>query len=385
MMAGPPGCVMIVAGEASGDHHGANLVRALRRRDPSLVFVGIGGEALREAGVRVRVDARTLAVVGITEVFVKLPGLLRGMSTAKGLLRDLRPDLLVLIDFPDFNLHLAKTARRLGIPVLYYISPQVWAWRSGRVRTVGRRTDLVATILPFEDRFYRRHGVPAVFVGHPLLDDPDLPLAPVAPAEGPTVGLLPGSRDREIARHLPLMLEAAHQLVAVRPREGLRFLVSVAGAVDPAHVASIVAAHPGPARFGTVPGGARRVFSRCALVVAVSGTVTLEAAIAGVPAVIIYRVSPLSYWLGRLLIRVRHISLANLIFGRPLLPELIQDAATPEAIAETAGRMLDAPDQLNGLRQRLRGIRHLLGGPGASDRVARIARSMIRRADGGQP
>ena len=384
-------CVMIVAGEASGDYHGARLVRAMQTRDPDLFFCGIGGDGLRNAGVRIMVDAHDLSVVGITEVFAKLPNLLRGMGRAKGLLRSLRPDLLILIDFPDFNLHLAAAAKRLGVPVLYYISPQIWAWRPGRVRKIGRRVDHMAVILPFEEKFYRRHGIPATFVGHPLLDTGEGQrdkgtkgqrdgIEPSAEKGGLTIGLLPGSRDREVARHLPLMLAAAEEIRASRPDAD--FFVSLAPSVKAAHVAAIMAGGNG---FSPrlVPGGASEAFRRCDLVIAVSGTVTLEAALHGIPMVILYRVSPLSYWLGRCMIRVEHISLVNLISGRAVVPELIQGQATPGNIAEAVLGFIDHPHRFHRLKNELANIRHRIAsaggaGAGAADRVARIAADMLR-------
>ncbi len=388
---------MIVAGEASGDYHGARLVRAIQALDPTLFFCGIGGDGLRNAGVRIVVDAHDLSVVGITEVFAKLPDLLRGMGRAKALLRSLRPDLLILIDFPDFNLHLAATAKRLGVPVLYYISPQIWAWRPGRVKTIGRRVDHMAVILPFEEKFYRRHGIPATYVGHPLLDHRPLPPAPSPEKRGGDhahsfplgeggpggggrirIGLLPGSRDREVARHLPLMLAAADEILASRP--DVDFCVSLAPSVRAAHVRAIMADHDGPSPR-LAPGGAVEAFRQCDLVIAVSGTVTLEAALHGIPMVILYRVSPLSYWLGRSMIRVKHISLVNLISGRAVVPELIQRQATPRRIADATLALIDHPQRFHRLKNELANIRHRIasaGGTGAADRVARIAVDMLR-------
>jgi lipid-A-disaccharide synthase len=188
-------CVAIIAGEASGDLHGAKLVKAMQKMHPALFFCGIGGSALKQAGVRILVDASELTVVGITEVFSKIPGVLKGIKAVKNLLKGLRPDLLILVDFPEFNLHVAGTAKKLGIPVLYYISPQIWAWRRGRVKRIGRLVNHMAVILPFEEQFYKEHNVPVTFVGHPLLED-DLPAAGQRlknpGEENPVIGLVPG-------------------------------------------------------------------------------------------------------------------------------------------------------------------------------------------------
>jgi len=208
-------CIMIVAGETSGDIHGAKLVSALRKRNNKLFFCGIGGGALGEVGVKLLMDASEIAVVGITEVFSKIPNILKGMRVAKKTLKTLRPDLLILIDFPDFNLHLASYAKKLGIPVLYYISPQIWAWRPGRVKRIRKLVDHLAVILPFEEDFFRGHAIPVTFVGHPLLDTPTSPQNKALnrlTQDHPVIGFLPGSRDGEIAKHLPIMIHAARNL-----------------------------------------------------------------------------------------------------------------------------------------------------------------------------
>jgi len=366
--------VMIVAGEASADLHAARLLEALQRRQPALRCFGIGGPALRAVGADIRIDAARLAVVGITEVAAKAGALWRSLRAARSWLARRRPDLLVLIDFPDFNLMVAKTAKRLGIPVLYYVSPQIWAWRAGRIRTIAARVDHMAVILPFEADFYRRRGVPVTFVGHPLLDDAPAPRPEPA---APVVGLLPGSRDREVERLLPVMLAAAARL---RPRfPAVRWRVSVAPTVDPALVAGLLAPYGGAA-FETVAGGAGPVLAASTLVVAASGTVTLEAAIAGTPAVIVYKVSPLSYRLGRALIRVPYIGLANLIAGAPVQPELIQDDANPTAVARVVGELLADPGRRARMRDALAAVRRRLGAPGAAERSADVALELMATA-----
>lgn len=371
----PQRCVMVIAGEASGDLHGAALVSAMRQRDPGLFFCGIGGDRLRTAGVRVAVDAASLAVVGITEVVSKMPALFRGLRAAKQMLRTLRPDLLILIDFPDFNLHVAGVAKKLGIPVLYYISPQIWAWRQGRVRKIGTLVDHMAVILPFEAAFYQQHRIPVTFVGHPLLDRAPCSVHRGKTAgRGPVIGLLPGSRNREVARLLPPLLAAARLLRARRP--DLRFVLSQAPSVDPDRLQRLLASFA-DLDIKPDPRPVAEIFQQVDLVLAASGTVTLEAAIAGVPAVIVYRVSALSYWMGRALIRVRHIGLANLIAGRTVVPELIQAQASAPRIADTAAAILADPEGLDRLRRDLAEVRDLLGGPGASQRVAGIAMDMM--------
>ena len=394
--------IFIIAGEASGDLHGANLVKALKGKKQNIIFSGIGGKFMQDAGVEIVVDAATLSVVGITEVFSKLPGILSGMAAAKSFLKNSRPDLLILIDFPDFNLRIAAVAKKWHIPVLYYISPQIWAWRSGRVTKIGRLVDHIAVILPFEASFYRKHHIPVTFVGHPLLDeihenrscehpstveDAHPPLSgsvieervsfPAPPSSTHTpviIGLLPGSRESEIFRLLPVMLLAARILSG---KMDIRFVVSVAPGAPLEAIRAICAPFQDDLHLEIDPNGVSSVFTKTHLVVAASGTVTLEAAIVGMPVIIIYKVSPLSYQLGRALIKVKHIGLVNLIAEREIVPELIQDRASPELIAETVLRLLETPAALDAMRHAFGNVRYRLGGPGASSRVADIAINML--------
>lgn len=370
-------CIMIIAGEASGDIHGSNLVRAMHEKNKALFFCGIGGQALKHAGVRVLIDAEELAVVGISEVFLKLPAIFRGLTAAKQILKGLRPDLLILIDYPDFNLRVAATAKKLGIPVLYYISPQVWAWRSSRVNKIEKIVNRMAVILPFEEEFYKKHNVPVTFVGHPLLDHNSAAhiIGDRKDVESHVVGLLPGSRDGEVSRHLPVMLEAA--FIITKRIEKIKFIISVAHSVKRKQIEEIIKKHNGTADFELVTESVAEVCSQCSLVIAASGTVTLEVAITGAPMIIIYKVSPLSYWLGKIMISVKNIGLVNLIAGREIVPELLQSKACPENLADTAVTMLNDSPGLERLSNELHGIRDLLGGPGASERVADIALSML--------
>jgi len=371
-------CIMIIAGEASGDIHGSNLVRAMHEKNKALFFCGIGGQALKHAGVRVLVDAEELAVVGISEVFLKLPAIFRGLSAAKQILKGLRPDLLILIDYPDFNFRVAAIAKKLGIPVLYYISPQVWAWRSRRVNKIKKLINRMAVILPFEEEFYRRHNVPVTFVGHPLLDHNSAAhiIGNRKDVELRVVGLLPGSRDGEVSRHLPVMLDAAS--IITKRIEKIKFIISVAPSVKRKQIEEIIKKHNGTADLELVTESVAEVCSQCSLVIAASGTVTLEVAITGTPMIIIYKVSPLSYWLGKIMISVKNIGLVNLIAGREIVPELLQNKASPENVANTAVAMLNDPPGLERMSNKLYSIKDLLGGPGASERVADIALGMLQ-------
>jgi len=371
-------CIMIIAGETSGDIHGAKLVSAMRKRNNGLFFCGIGGRLLGEAGVELLMDASEIAVVGITEVFSKIPNILKGLRVAKTTLKTLHPDLLILIDFPDFNLHLASFAKKLGIPVLYYISPQIWAWRPGRVKRIRKLVDHLAVILPFEEDFYRGHTIPVTFVGHPLLDTLTSPKNKTLnrrTKENPVIGFLPGSRDGEIARHLPIMINAARDLH--RKIDNVKFLISLAPEVKRTYVEEIIKKHKAEIAFELVADSSEKVFERSTLVVAASGTVTLEAAISGTPMVIIYKVSPISYLVGRAMIQVKHIGLVNLIAGRKIVPELLQTEASPTRISDTVFEMLRDSSGLERIRLELLNIKDLLGGPGASERVADIALGMM--------
>jgi lipid-A-disaccharide synthase len=375
-----PFCVTILAGEVSGDQHGAKLVSSMHKKMPSLFFCGMGGDALRRAGMRIVVEASELTVVGITEVFVKIPAILKGMAKIKKLLKSIMPDLLILIDFPDFNLHIAAAAKKLDIPVLYYISPQIWAWRQGRVKRISQLVDHMAVILPFEQQFYKKHNVPVTFVGHPLLDtnlpaaDPELNASPNVPT---VIGLVPGSRDIEIIRHLPVMLDSAD--ILTERLEQVTFIISHAPAVALRRIQTVVEGHHLRAKVEVISGGVEKVLERCDAIVAASGTVTLQAAIYGIPMVIIYKVSPVSAWLGKALIRVPNVGLVNLVAGRELVPELLQENATGDNIAQAIQDLLKDEEKTNHLKHQLIALRNMLGGGGASERVAELALEMLTR------
>ena len=368
---------MIIAGEASGDMHGAHLVKAIRALNRELDFFGVGGNALRKAGVHLMLDNSQIAVVGISEVFAKFKIILRALRIVKKGLSRIRPALLILIDFPDFNLYVAATAKKLGIPVMYYISPQVWAWRTGRVRKIKSVVDHMVVIFPFELSFYKRWHVPVTFVGHPLLDGMMSGTSREKKGSlkegGLLIGLLPGSRDGEITRLLPTMVQAADILSEQIP--DIRFAIPVASSVDRTLVESIV--EEGTARISIRPDGLRDVLNEAALVITASGTVTLEAALAGTPMIIVYKVSPLSYWLGKRLIRVKHIGMANLVAKRPVVPELIQNEASAERIARQALQMLRDEKELAQMRLKLRDVAESLGSSGASQRAAEVAIGLL--------
>lgn len=373
--------IMVVAGEASGDLHASRLIRAMQAKHSGLDFYGIGGPLMKAARTTILFDSSRLSVVGITEVLFKLADIAEGMKTAKAFLRSHKPDLLILVDFPDFNIRLAKAAKDINIPVLYYISPQIWAWRRGRVLKMKKIVDHVAVILPFEEKFYQAHGVPVTFVGHPLLDQ-DVPPQISRPQQASRqttrmVGLVPGSRDGEIARHLPIMLAAALDIKA-RQEDAVRFIVPVAPSIEKAQVAAIIEACAPLLDVEMDSAGAANVFEKCDLIVTASGTVTLEAAIAGIPMIIIYKVSSITYRLARILIQVDAIGLVNLIAGKKIVPELVQNEANPATIADWVTAMLNDPQKLESMRADLLKIGKKLGGSGASERTAEIALRMLK-------
>ncbi len=369
----PNGRILIVAGEASGDLHAASVVQELLRRAPQLVVEGIGGDKMRHAGVHLHVHARDLAVVGLVEIAHRLPALWRAYRTMVQLLRERPPDLLILVDFPDFNLLLARRAYRLGIPILYFISPQVWAWRTGRVRSIARYVHRLLVIFPFEETFYRRSGVEAQYVGHPLLDR----LSPSLSREearrrleleqtAPVMGLLPGSRIGELTRHLPLLLKAGRQLLKTRP--DLRIIIAAAEGLPLDLIGSYLKQETCSARV--VQGRAYEVMAASDLILVASGTATVEAAIIGTPMVIVYRLAFITWLVGRLLIRVPYIGMVNLVAGKGVVPELVQFEATPDRIAEEARCLLESPDRRRRMQEQLYEVRDRLGPAGAVSRVA---------------
>ena len=371
--------VLLVAGEASGDMHGADLVAALRARVPGVRVRGIGGVKLRQVGMETIIDATTVATMGLVEARERLGAVWRAYRTMRALVRDEHPDLVILIDFAEFNLALAGVAHRHGVRVLYYISPQVWAWRRGRIRKIARRVDRLAVVFPFEASLYAEAGVRADFVGHPLLDrvrptrDRDVTLT--AHGLDPTkrlVALLPGSRSKEMHLLLPVLAEAAARLTA---RGDCQCVLALADTLSEADVAGTMQGRPLPARI--VAGDTYNLVHASDVVLVASGTATLETALLERPMVIVYRVTPLTYALARRLVSVPFIGMPNLIAGRTIVPELIQDDVTPDRVVAEATRFLDDPGYAAATRAALAEVRHALGDGGAAARAAAIAAEMM--------
>ncbi len=370
-----------MAGEASGDLHGATLARALATLAPGIQLAGMGGAAMSAAGVRLVQRAERVTVVGGTEALGRLPALWQAFQALRRHLRERRPRVLVLIDFPEFNMRLARTARRLGVPVVYFVAPQVWAWRRRRLRAMARDVSRVLAIFPFEVGLYQEAGVPVEFVGHPVLDvlpelDRSAARSGLAAADETLVGLLPGSRDAEVRRHLPVLLDAAARILARRPRT--RFALPVATTIPVARVEAAVLESRLPVEV--LPGDAHRVMAASDLLLVASGTATLEAACYATPMVVLYRLSFVSHRLARILVRgVSHISLPNIVAGREIVPELIQGRATPAAVAAAGLRLLEDEGARAAQRQALHEVRGRLGETGAG---LRAARAVLRERDG---
>jgi lipid-A-disaccharide synthase len=368
--------IFISAGEESGDLHGAALATALRERFPRARLIGLGGARMQAEGVKLLAGLNELAVMGFAEVIRHLPFFIKLRKQVFATLAQERVDLVIPIDYPGFNLRLARHAKSSGIPVLYYIAPQVWAWHKSRVRDLARDADEVAVVLPFEEDFLRRGGVNARFVGHPLLDraDPEQSRDTWARARGldpdrPILALFPGSRAQEVRRHLELFQAAADLVVARRPQA--QPVVGVPGGIDRALYAG--------ARWPVVE-SAGGLLQYATAAIAKSGTTTLEAGLALTPLVVAYRMNEASYALARRVVKVPHIALANLIAEDRVAPEFVQDAATPEALADAVLPLLDAdsPERMRMVAGLAR-VRERLGGAGASRRVAELAGELLAK------
>jgi len=372
--------ILLVAGEVSGDLHGSHLVEALQRIEPEIQFFGVGGEGLERRGMKLLYPAHSLSVVGITEVFVKLRTVLKALRGLKGSLEREKPDLIILIDFPEFNLRLAKIAHRRGIPVLYYISPQIWAWRPQRIKLIARVVKKMIVLFPFEVPLYETAGVDVEWVGHPLLDivKPTLPKEKAFREFGldpkrRTVGLLPGSRIHEIERLLPPLLASVHLLQKEIP--DLQFVIPLAPGISKTILSSQMKNVSFPVKV--VEGFTYDVMNLSELLITASGTATLEGAILGKPMIIIYKVSLPSYWVGRALIRVDHIGLVNLVAEKEIAPELIQKDVNPQRIADEAFRILRDPTLSRKMAEAMDEVRQKLGEPGAAQRAAQIVVSLL--------
>jgi lipid-A-disaccharide synthase len=375
--------ILLVAGEVSGDLHGSHLVEAIQSVDPEIQFFGVGGEGLKRAGMKILYPSQSLSVVGITEVFFKLRAILKALQGLKKSIERERPDLVILIDFPDFNLRLAKIAHRRGIPILYYISPQVWAWRPKRIKLIARLVTKMIVLFPFEVPLYEAAGVDVEWVGHPLLDivKPTLSKEKAFQQFGldpnrRTVGLLPGSRIHEIERLLPPLLASAHLLQEEIP--DLQFVIPLAPGLPKTLLSPWMKNISVPVKV--VEGFTYDVMNLSELLIAASGTVTLEGAILGKPMIIIYKVSLPSSWVARALVRLDHIGLVNLVAEKEIAPELLQRDVNPQRISDEALRILRDPILSRKMVESMGEVRQKLGEPGAAQCAAHITLSLMKEA-----
>ncbi len=379
--------VMILAGEASGDHHAAEFVEQLKLECPAIRVSGMGGAEMRRAGVDLFFDSSIIAVVGLVEVLRHWGDIKRAMNIVKQQLEQTRPDLLVLVDYPEFNLKMARHAKSLGIKVLFYVSPQIWAWRPGRIDKIGGLIDHMAVLFRFELPYYEDAGIPVTCVGHPLVDKVGLeqPREQLREARGidpetRVIGLFPGSRQSEISRLLPLMLDSARRMLATDP--ALKFLLPVASTLDFDAINHEVEASG--LDIELCRGGVYPTIGCCDAIVTCSGTVTLEIALLGVPMCIVYRMSALSYLIMSRLITIPHIGLANIVAGDAVVREFVQDAARPQNIGDEIFRLLDDDAYRQRVIDGLARVRANLGAGNGARNMAQLVLKMTGADDGGQ-
>ncbi|MEW5742749.1 MAG: lipid-A-disaccharide synthase [Myxococcota bacterium] len=371
--------VLVVAGEASGDQHAADVVAALKRKRGDVRFFGMGGPKLAAQGVELVHGAHELSVMGLVEVLPKVPRIWRVMKDLEAAAGARRPACALLVDVPDFNLRLAKKLKKLGIPVVAYVAPMVWAWREGRTKTIARRYDRLMCILPFEEQFLRERGVNAVYVGNPVVDQ----VPPVAEAshfrralkldeKAPVLAVLPGSRRSEIARILPTLVEVCRRVKAQRPN--VEVVIPVAPGL-PRELLSVRFEGTGlTPRF--IDGRAAEVVGACDVAVVASGTATLEAGLMRRPMVVVYRVNAISYQVGKALVRIPFFSLINLLAGKRVVPELLQADFNVDRVLQELEPLWSGPAReacLAGLDE----VRSVLGAKGAADRVADEVLAMV--------
>ena len=373
-----PSRLLVSCGEPSGDFYGAEVVRHLRAAEPGLEVFGMGGDHLEAQGASLLAHTRDLAMVGITEVVRHISRLHRLFGRVVDEIDRRRPDVAVLVDYPDFNLRLARKLKARGVPVVYYVSPQIWAWKSGRIRAIRDTVTRMLVIFPFEEELYRRAGVNVTFVGHPLVD-----AARAAPdratfvrergldPDRPVVALLPGSRRGEVAHNLPPLAGAVKLLAARRP--DLQFLLARAPGLGDDLFRGPLAGTP----VRVVEGRSHAVVGSAAVALVASGTATVETALLGIPMVVVYRLSPLTYFLGRPFVHVDRYAMPNLVAGRLVVPELIQADFTPERVAREATSLLEDKDRADEMRRDLALVRQKLGGAGASERAAALVRDLL--------
>ncbi len=356
--------IFFSAGETSGDLHGANLIKALRELEPAIECEGLGGKRMADAGMSLRCDLAEKGIMGFSEVVKSLAFIRRLMSDTVERLREFRPDCLVVIDYPGFNMRLAKTAKNMGIPVVYYISPQIWAWKTKRIHTIASIAKKVLVILPFEEKLYKDIGVDCTYVGHPLLDHLDSLEPSDRFKDEFAVALLPGSREQEIRKLLPPMLDVAKGIRDKYP--GAKLAIPCVDKMRQTQVESLARDFP----LETTVGPIYDIVGNAKLALVASGTATLETALLGVPLIVLYKTSALTYWIARYLIKIKHISLVNILAEKEIVPEFIQNDASADKILPVALQLLGDEEVQAKMKKSLGDVRQILGSYGASKRAA---------------
>jgi len=372
--------ILFSAGESSGDQHAANMFLEIKKHQPDINAIGMGGAKMAQAGVDIRYDSAGIAVIGVVEVLKHYGEIRRALTLMKRIIDTERPDLLVCVDYKEFNFKLAKYAKQQGVKVLFYVSPQVWAWRAGRVKAYGKVIDMMAVIFPFEIPYYEAENVPVRYVGHPSVDKvhPQTTKAEAMTRFGldankRVVGLLAGSRANEIKRLLPVMLAAA-ALLHERFTD-CQFILPQADSISDELLAEYLTA--APVKVTVIKSQPYDVMQCCDAIMTTSGTATLEIALLTVPMVICYKLSPLTYWLGRLLVKTKFIGLPNIVAGKSIVREFIQHEATAENLAAEVTRMLTDEDYCTTMRENLAQVKQRLGQGGGSKNMALLALEML--------
>jgi lipid-A-disaccharide synthase len=362
--------IMIIAGEASGDAHGAGVVRELLKRQPKTEIYGIGGDMMQAAGMKLLYHIREMSFMGFVEVIKHLPLIRSVEKTLEGLLTVKRPDVVVLIDYPGFNLRFARIAKRHGVKVVYYISPQVWAWKRGRVKTMKPIIDKMLVVFPFEVPIYQQRGIPVECVGHPLMEEmkPAVDRSQFCRTHGldekkKFIAVIPGSRKQEIRKLFPVMVQAALQVAG----DTKNVVVAVAPNLSLEEYTGII---PAETKVTFIQHATHDVMHHAEFAFVTSGTATLETACSGTPMVVVYKTSPVTYWIARLVVRINNIALVNIVAGKTVVPELIQGNVTVENLVKEANEILTNPQRMTAMKEDLAVVRRLLGGPGASAKAA---------------
>lgn len=361
---------MIIAGEASGDAHGAGVVRELKRRRPDAEIFGIGGDKMRDAGMMLVYHIREMSFMGFVEVIRHLPLIRSVEKTLEQLLTLKRPDAVVLIDYPGFNLRFARIAKRRGIKVIYYISPQVWAWKKGRVKKMKSIIDKMLVVFPFEVPIYEKEGIPVEFVGHPLMEEMDKERSRTEfydayglDKKKEFIAVIPGSRKQEIRKLFPVMLNAAIEIAGIQKH------VVVAMAPNMTMEEYRIDGYTN-AQVTFVQHATHEVMKYAEFAFVTSGTATLETACSGTPMIVVYKTSPITYWIARIVVRIKNIALVNIVAGKTIVPELIQGDVTVTKLVDEAGKILAQPERVTAMKKELDAVREKLGHAGASAKCA---------------